>query len=293
MINTIKEGISITRNFGLSYAIKRYKDFRLREIDEKRRDKLYKILKPKTSKVVRIILGNKIILDMNDYGINRDLFLDGIREPFSTGYLMNFLTKKDITLDIGANIGYYALIESRICKKVYAVEPVHEIFESLNANIKLNNFKNIETFQFAFGNKIGNITININRKCNLNSIYPIKNTIGKQNTEINTIDNFLKNKTKPSFVRMDVEGYELNIVKGMINTLPKLKMVFIELHSHIMKLNETRELLDILKKNNFEPDLIVQYDRPGLNKILPNNYINRIYQGERGGYEIFFKNNKN
>lgn len=284
----IKDGLMIMKRFGIRHAIRRTKDLILVKKEEKRRTKLYNEIKPEGT-IIREIIGSKMKLDMSDQGIHRDLFLDGIREPVATKHLMGVLTKDDVVLDIGANIGYYVLIEAQLCKKVYAVEPVPSNVIVLKDNIKLNHYNNVEVFSLAFGKTTGIEKMYLSPKSNWHSFYPIKNVVGEVEINVDTVDNFLKDRENPTIVRMDVEGYELNILYGMKETLKKIGKLFMEIHADIMSLEDTRKLIEILNSECFYPELIIKYDRLGLNRILPNNYIDRICKGDKGGYEVFFR----
>ena len=127
------------------------------------------------------IIPEKSIVQVNDSkmllypikgAIYEDLFLYKKREPLCTDYLMHsgVIKEGDVVLDIGANIGYYVLIESQLVGekgKVYAVEPVRSNFELLEKNVQLNNLKNVSTFQFAFGEKDAKSEIYVTDKSNL------------------------------------------------------------------------------------------------------------------------------
>jgi protein-L-isoaspartate O-methyltransferase len=79
-------------------------------------------------------------LRIRDKGVSRQLALVGVREKFSTETLQGELREGDCVVDIGANIGYYALMEARLVGsygKVYAIEPVSYNFQLLENNIQL------------------------------------------------------------------------------------------------------------------------------------------------------------
>jgi len=285
---TIRDGFMIMMKFGVRHAFNRYKDLMMVKEEDKRKTRLYNKLKPQGI-IIKNIGGSQMQLDMNDYGIHRDLFLDGIREPSATEHLIKILDKNDIVLEIGANIGYYVLLESRLCKKVYAVEPILKNINNLKTNIGLNQRQNVEVFQMAMSDSKGKKAMYISSRSNLHSFRTINNPIKKIFIDVDTVDNFLKNKESPTFVRMDVEGYELNVLNGMMKTLKKIDRMFIEVHADIMKLEETQKFISILRDERFRPELIIKYDKPGLSRILPNDYINKVYVGDKGVYEIFFK----
>lgn len=290
-IKTIKNGIIIAREFGMKHAFRRFKDLILIKMEERRRDRLYRKTKPE-GKIIKKILNNKMYLNMDDWGIHRDLFLDGIREPLATHHIMEILTKEDVVLEVGANIGYYALIESDLCRKVYAVEPDPRNAYDLKRTIGLNHRDNIEVFEMALGDTKGEKAMYISPKSNWSSFYPLKGAIKKHHVEMNTVDGFLKDKEFPTIVRMDVEGYEINVLRGMIETLKKTNRIFVEIHSQIMGTEETKELIEILTGAGFKPEKIFKYDRPKLGRILSNDHIDKIYRGDKGVYEVFFVKNR-
>ncbi len=96
------------------------------------------------------------LFSFRDYSFHRLLFLYKKREPICTDFSNQsaFLKEGDVVLDIGANIGYYVLLEYQLIGKsgrIYAIEPVYNNFELLQKNLRLNNLKNVSAFQFAFG----------------------------------------------------------------------------------------------------------------------------------------------
>src|SRR3989344_7185979 len=184
--------------------------------------------------VVDDINGFKMCLDLrNDEGISRDLFLFKKREHLSVDFLrdQNFIKKGGTALDIGGNIGYYALLESSLVGpegKVYAVEPVSSNLNILKKNIELNGVKNINVFKIAMGKEKKNVEIYVSNQSNRSSFIVRSGTIytKKEKVEMTTVDDFVsEHKIKPDFIRMDVEGYEKEIIQGMRKTLldrPKL-----------------------------------------------------------------------
>jgi FkbM family methyltransferase len=198
-----------------------------------------------------------------DDGLPYDLLVDGCREPCHTEAICRELKTGDIVVDIGANIGYFALMEARIVGdigRVYAVEPVSENVQMLKRNIELNGYSNIEVYQLAIGDKNGSSVINISKKCNLSSMKKAKGDVDsklfvkEQAVQEMTLDDFLEDKPYPSLIRMDTEGYEYNIIKGMTKILDKkLPLVLaIEFHFGILSPDESIALLRSLKIAGFQ-----------------------------------------
>lgn len=211
----------------------------------------YLLLKGGKTKVIKDVQGSKMSLDLSDEGLSRDLFQFGIRERASTRMMQKILSEDQVVVDIGANLGYYVLMEAKVGASVYAIEPVPDNFEKLNENIELNEYKNVTTYQMAIGDKNATARMALSEKSNLHVITTDDdaNTIS---VKVVTLDDFLKDKKIPDIVRMDVEGYEYEIIKGMPKTLNGMKQgswLFMEVHNIPNKYKE--ELFDIIKKAGF------------------------------------------
>jgi len=202
---------------------------------------------------------SKMLVFPKKGAIHRELFLHKKREVICTDHLIGdgIIKEGDSVLDIGANIGYYVLIESRLVGsngKVYAVEPVRGNLELLKKNVRLNNLRNVETFQIACGKCDRESVIYVSNFSNLCSMN--KNTTEGKILEIQsvteqTVDTFLKNKLLPSLIRMDVEGYEYEIFSGMTQTLKGDVRILVELHPNYLSDEKLNEIFKILRQNKF------------------------------------------
>lgn len=220
---------------------------------------------------VTTVNNSKMYLYPRQGGINYDLFLYKKREPLCTDFLIHssVLKEGDVVLDIGANIGYYVLIESRLVGKkgrVYAVEPVTSTFELMKKNLQLNNPTNVYPYNFAFGEKDGESEIYVCNESNLCAMN--KNAVGGkivrvQKVPLVTVDTFFKDKPSPKLIRMDVEGYEYQIFKGMTNTLRGNTKIFMELHygPPFISLEKMDEFFSLLEENNYRVRFAVFEDK--------------------------------
>ncbi|TRZ81142.1 FkbM family methyltransferase [bacterium] len=225
---------------------------------------------------------SKMILNINDKGLSKDLFIYGKREFLTTDYLINSgaLKEGDVVLDIGANIGYYALLESRLVGnsgKVYAVEPVSTNFEILKKNIKLNNRKNMQVFHLAAGDKNTSLKVYLHRKLNLCSVIrnPSSDYVGEETVDCLTVDSFLEGKDTPQLIRMDVEGYEYNILKGMELTIKKPVKILMEIHGNIMTKEKSNVIFNVLRKNGFKVDFAA-YDLGHVQHKMALNLVKKM-----------------
>ena len=192
------------------------------------------------------VQGNLMHLDLINEGISRVLALQGIREADHTKIMKDELQYGMAVLDIGANIGYYPLLEAShvgVEGKVYAIEPDLRNIELLRDNVRVNNFQNIvDIYNMACSNKNGKEKIFLAKKTNLNTFaskddhkFLAEHLIDRtEEISVTTVDKFLEEKSaKIDFVRMDIEGYEVEVFQGMHNTLQSAKAgfkVLFELH---------------------------------------------------------------
>ncbi|MFO7772801.1 MAG: FkbM family methyltransferase [Dehalococcoidia bacterium] len=210
--------------------------------------------KPKD--IVMGIQGSLMRLNIDDKGVARELALEGIRERLCTETIQKQLRNGDCVLDIGANIGYYCLMESRLVGKtgkVYAIEPVPYNMNRLRENIELNGYSNVETFQIAIGERDGKASLYLSDHPNWCSFYPPRVVKGEVEVDVLSLDSFTENKRMPDMIRMDVEGFEYEILEGMPGILGSgapLKY-FVEFHPDMMGRERAIQFLEILKRHGF------------------------------------------
>jgi len=207
-------------------------------------------------------------LCLDESSIHRQLILDRIREPESSRIMRSFVSEDDVILELGANIGYYVLIESKLLSGkgyIYAVEPDPGNIASLKRNVELNGVKNIEIFPLAMSDTKGKAKLFKGAACNLHSLF---NPSGSPNAdyvevETDTPDNFLSDKRPVTFIRMDIEGYEVVILQNMPKTLnsPHLKKLFVEIHPQRTNISQMQDLLRLLKNSGFEIKYAVSRDK--------------------------------
>jgi FkbM family methyltransferase len=234
----------------------------------------------------------RMYVHLSDKGISRDLYLYGGRERFALQFLKTFLIEDDVVLDIGANIGYYALVESAIARKgkVFASEPSAFNRRLLKMNIDLNKAANVCVYPFAFAEKSEEgREFYVYDRTNWASFNKDLDSEILATTQVRTItiDEFTRRYLgglAPSAMRMDVEGYEYEIVKGAQRTLAESRnlKIFMEIHPHILSARQLDELLHTLESNRFEVRAIVNECAPHVYGFLGDK-IWRSMPGVRYG----------
>lgn len=171
-------------------------------------------------------------------------------------FLIHYLTDKDLFIDVGSNHGHYTMISSGICySKSISIEPVKKTFDRLKMNIELNNLKNVKLCNMGISDSEGELFISNN----MGSMNRIINKISEGNCEsiqVTTLDKLLISEKNISLIKIDVEGYEKQVLSGSTETLknPNLNVIIIELNdsSEQYDYNEN-ETISILKENGFSP----------------------------------------
>lgn len=244
---------------GLTLSLKKLVKISLLQVEKKKRNLYISYLarRNKGKLVLKEVQGSLMYLNTDDKGVSADLLIDGIREPMSTNEFKKRLKPRMVVVDIGANIGYYALLEAKAVGPtgmVYAIEPVLENVLLLRKNVELNNYKNVLVFQKAIGGKCGEMDFFLSSNSNLGSVIETSHANGKAvKVEVTTLGRLLRNKRAPDYIRMDVEGYEYETLKGMEDILskPNKMGLFIEVHGEFIGRAKTLQLLKLLKGHGF------------------------------------------
>jgi FkbM family methyltransferase len=101
--------------------------------------------------VARTVLGSRISGGTDDF-IPRVLFYYGVWEPTMTAWIRKRLATGDTFIDVGANIGYYSLLASKLVGRtgrVLAIEPSPEIFALLKNHLEMNDAHNVRAVRMA------------------------------------------------------------------------------------------------------------------------------------------------
>ena len=191
-------------------------------------------------------IDRKIIL-YNEYEQDSVSFLT---DQINQHYIPNFL-------DIGANSGYFSFYFANRFKnlKVKAYEPNLDAFDKLKKTLTKNSFENVEIFNYGLSDiekKVKMITWYKHGYPKTNSVilednHDIKNSkIFETNLKVG--DELLNYKNEKLCIKIDVEGHELSVLKGLAKNLKENKcMILVE--SGDVKFGDVN---DFLIKNNYK-----------------------------------------
>jgi FkbM family methyltransferase len=157
-------------------------------------------------------------------------------------YRANLLSKNDLVLDAGAGIGEFTVLASRKIGpggRIIAIEPDPNDYELLQLNIKKNNCANVIPIKIGLGGNTGERRMEFRGRS-----YSFR---------VDTLENILEKvelKKRINFIKMDIEGFETEVLSQSIDIIKNADTIAIELHN-------TKEEVDrILSKYNFHFTLI-------------------------------------
>lgn len=175
--------------------------------------------------------GDTMYLDLRE-NMCFGFFFDGC-QPHESGtekLIQRILKAGDVVVDIGANIGYYTRMVSRIVGvdgSVLAVEPMPTAFRILQMNCA--DLSNVTLFNLALNNQVGEATFYVRRNGDTSSLSPDPNAKAVQ-VKMTTLDDMLAKYSKVDFIKIDVEGFELEVLYGSQKVISKCKpIVYFEL----------------------------------------------------------------
>ncbi|WP_231490283.1 FkbM family methyltransferase [Pedobacter sp. Leaf170] len=209
-------------------------------------------------------------------GITGNIYT-GLHEFNEMGFLLHFLRPEDTFFDVGANVGSYTLLASGVCKsRTVAFEPVPQTFEILKQNIILNKLYNlVKLINKGVGNETGKLDFVANEDTT-NHVASAKD-LDKISVEVIKLDDYAS--LNPIFIKIDVEGYETEVLNGAIDVLKNsnLKAIVIELNGSGERYGYKEEFIHKkLISNSFSPYSYNPFSRI-LNKLETFGTFNTIY----------------
>ena len=218
-------------------------------------------------KVLKLLNKNKGFYKVNNIlfyfdfldPIDRKIILYNEYEHDSVSFLEDKFVQHSISnfLDIGANSGYFSFYFANKFKnlKIKAYEPNLEAFEKFKKTLNKNFFKNIEIFNYGLSDiekKVKMITWYKHGYAKTNSVilednHDISNPkIFETNLKVG--DKLLNYKNEKLCIKIDVEGHELSVLKGLSKNLKENKCIIL-VESGDVKFARVN---DFLIKNNYK-----------------------------------------
>jgi len=196
--------------------------------------------------------------------IQRYIYLFGVWEPDLSAWLRRHLTPGSTVIDVGANIGYYSMLAASTVGpdgKVIAIECLPSIAQSLRTNLELNGLNNIAVQAVAVGETGGSIDVYRAPEGNLGQ-SSTKAGAYEATVQMKSLDEIVeKHAEQISFIKIDVEGDELRVLRGARRTLealPRGAAILVEVTPAMLAArgDDTGRLAEILPPDAFEAFVI-------------------------------------
>jgi len=178
-------------------------------------------------------------------------------------FLIGKLRHGDCVYDIGAATGLYTVLLAKAVGEsgeVVAFEPADHTYERLREHLELNQVTNVRAFRLALGDAEGRVGLSLGTVAGSSRIVrSAERRSGGETVEWAKVVNGdrlveAQKLRVPKAVKIDVEGYELAVIRGLSQTLaqPQCELVCCEVHPSLLPASETPEkVLDLLRSLGF------------------------------------------
>jgi FkbM family methyltransferase len=150
----------------------------------------------------------------------------GLRwEPHIEAVFKQYVNPGDTVIDIGGHIGTHSINLSRLVGAtgtVHVFEPQSKLYTELSVNTAINSCNNVKAYRFALGQE--EKTVEIVHPCSTNEGMACIGQGGEKVT-MKRLDDFGINNV--SLIKIDIEGHEIEAIKGGLETIKKSKPVII------------------------------------------------------------------
>jgi len=145
--------------------------------------------------------------------------------PFESGelaFVSSFLRSGEVALDIGANVGLFSVVMAAAVGeegRIFSFEPVPSNVARLARNLRRNDFRNTQIFPVALGDVDAEMRLHMSVDPAYPSLHEVQLGLGDGTAlpvNVRTLDDIWHEAGKPSiaFIKMDVEGAEINVLMG-------------------------------------------------------------------------------
>ncbi len=155
-----------------------------------------------------------------------------------------YIKQGDIVLDVGASFGFYSVFSSRKAKKVFSFEPTTRAADLLKRNLELNHITNVELHQYGVGNVEQELFLEADPYCSGGNTILTSASSKTTKVKVMPIDKVVLHA---DFIKIDVEGMELQVLEGMKHLLKNSKPVI------LLEMNQNqREITNFLTEQGYE-----------------------------------------
>lgn len=199
--------------------------------------------------------GMKVIQPEDSLGINYEIYDCEAYTKYRD------IAEGDIVVDIGAHVGIFTVKAASKAKTVIAIEPDPINYSLLVSNIERNNLKNVSTLNVAVSDFNGKARLHVGSASVFPTLTPELISLEHHArrkydryvmVKVRTLDELLKETdlSRVDFMKIDVEGAELQVLKGARETIKNNSKVYLALAAEHYEL-QPLDVLDYLHYRGF------------------------------------------
>jgi FkbM family methyltransferase len=165
----------------------------------------------------------RLLLSKGMHGATQNYYC-GLNDFEEMSFLIHYLHEGDVFVDVGANVGAYTVLASAVSRATtYAFEPAPKTAADLQSNISLNHVEHlVHTSSCALGSRDGTVQFLAGGNGAMFHVFRAGDHGDKLEIPVRTLDSF---DLRPAIIKVDVEGYESEVLAGCHATLAKPEMV--------------------------------------------------------------------
>lgn len=228
--------------------------------------------------------------------IQSNIYFRGFYEIRESKIFKKILKPGDTFIDVGANLGWYTVLAAKIVGvhgKVIALEPSNKVYSHLHKNIEINSLINVQLEKIALSDTNGTASFSGITETNegIGSLIPkpegIPSTVVEEVQTQKFDDLFSINEMQQiKLIKIDVEGAEMLVIKGMLGTLRQKKIdnIIIEVSDYHLKRigSSSDEVFKILEDCGYRLSIIKYHPM--------NRYSLKPYKSYKANNSMFFGN---
>ncbi len=165
----------------------------------------------------------------------RSNFFFGTYEPHQTQLFERYVKPGMVVYDIGAHQGYYSLLSSTLAGEpgmVIAFEPSPDNLARLRRHLELNDCKNVRVIEIAVSDREGTARFETRAGSGVGHL----SNDGPLEVRTTRLDALAEELPRPDVIKIDVEGAELDVLRGGLKTIESARpVIFLSVHSEELK----------------------------------------------------------
>lgn len=185
--------------------------------------------------LLRFVSDTKLLVRHGDHSAAGNFYV-GLLSFEEMSFVLHYLRKGELFVDVGANIGAFTVLASGVCRsRTIAFEPSPKNFKKLAANIRVNDIQDLVQSYMTIVDNVNGVGHFVSDSGSVidHVLEPGEESINVIEVPSITLDEVL-DREQPKMIKIDVEGVETRILDGAERTLGKqsLDVLIVELKGH-------------------------------------------------------------